>query len=118
MSPTDSRRGTLQAGASIVAGRRTGMHQRSTSLAVRPRPTVHRIAIAVLCAGVVIALFGSAAMAQRGFGGFGGRLPEGAGVPIRSPKPGFEDGRLAHCKIEYTSVRREAMGVGWGTDYP
>jgi hypothetical protein len=89
------------------------MQQRSSSLVIRT-------GVAVLCAGLVLVTFGASALAQRGFGGggFGGRLPEGAGVPIRSPRPGFEDGRLAHCKIEYTSVTREAMGVGWGTDYP
>jgi hypothetical protein len=78
-----------------------------------------RIAAVVLCASFALALSGASMLAQR-FDQFGqfGRLPEGPGYPIRSPKPGFEDGRLAHCKIEYTSVRREAMGVGWGTDYP
>jgi hypothetical protein len=78
---------------------------------------VYRTAAAVLCAGLVIVLSASA-LAQGGFGGGFGRLPEGPGFPKRSPRKGFEDGRLAHCKIEYTSVRREALGVGWGTDYP
>jgi hypothetical protein len=62
---------------------------------------------------MLLVLSGAAALAQ-----FGGRLPEGPGFGIRSPKPGFEDGRLAHCKLQYTVVRREAMGIGWGTDYP
>jgi hypothetical protein len=54
---------------------------------------------------------------QRGFGGFG-RLPEGPGVPARYPPPDFEDGSFSVCKIQYTSVRYEDMGVGWATDYP
>jgi hypothetical protein len=57
---------------------------------------------------------------QRGFGGFGGygRLPEGPGVPPRYPPPDFEDGGFTVCKMQYTSVRFEEMGVGWATDYP
>jgi len=54
---------------------------------------------------------------QRGFGGFG-RLPEGPGVPARYPAPNFEDGAFSVCKVQYTSVRYEEMGVGWATDYP
>ena len=55
--------------------------------------------------------------AQRGFGRF--RLPEGAGAyPPRYPPKGFEDGSFMICKLQYTSVRYEAMGIGWSTDYP
>jgi Domain of unknown function (DUF4159) len=43
---------------------------------------------------------------------------EGPGNPIRWPGPHFEDGSFAFCKIMYTSVRAEPMGVGWWTDYP
>jgi hypothetical protein len=46
------------------------------------------------------------------------RLPEGPGVPVRFPPPGFSDGAFTHCKVMYTSVRPEANGMGWGTDYP
>jgi hypothetical protein len=69
---------------------------------------------------VMLAAATAAAQAgrQRGFGGFGGRLPEGPGVPARYPPPDFEDGGFSVCKIQYTSVRYEAMGVGWATDYP
>ena len=69
-------------------------------------------------------LAAATAFAQRGrrggFGGFGGfgRLPEGPGVPARYPPPDFEDGTFSVCKIQYTSVRYEEMGVGWATDYP
>ncbi|HKT81898.1 MAG TPA: DUF4159 domain-containing protein [Vicinamibacterales bacterium] len=57
----------------------------------------------------------------RGGGGgqfFGGRLPEGRAVPPRYPPKNFEDGAFTVCKIEYTQVRFEDMGVGWSTDYP
>ena len=46
------------------------------------------------------------------------RLPEGPGVPPRYPPADFEDGSFYICKLQYTSVRREDMGVGWSTDYP
>jgi hypothetical protein len=46
------------------------------------------------------------------------RLPEGPNVPPRFPPAAFADGAFAFCKVMYTSVRRESMGVGWSTDYP
>jgi uncharacterized protein DUF4159 len=46
------------------------------------------------------------------------RLPEGPGVPPRFPPASFHDGGFTHCKIMYRSVRREANGMGWSTDYP
>lgn len=73
---------------------------------------------------ILVMLAAATAFAQRGrrggFGGFGGfgRLPEGPGVPARYPPPDFEDGTFSVCKIQYTSVRYEEMGVGWATDYP
>src|SRR6186997_2684141 len=74
----------------------------------------------LLFCGLFIALFASAASAQfRQFGGGGfGRVPEGRNVPPRYPPPGFEDGAFTICKLQYTEVRREDMGVGWATDYP
>jgi hypothetical protein len=74
--------------------------------------------------GVLLVLLAAAGVAsaqrgrQRGFGGFGGRLAEGPGVPARYPPPGFEDGAFTVCKVQYTSVRYEDQGVGWATDYP
>ncbi|MBP7776577.1 MAG: DUF4159 domain-containing protein [Acidobacteria bacterium] len=47
-----------------------------------------------------------------------GRLPEGPWVPPRFKPPGVQDGGFTHCKIMYRSVRREANGMGWATDYP
>src|SRR5712692_11920392 len=47
------------------------------------------------------------------------RVPEGAGAyPPRYPPRDFEDGSFMLCKLQYTSVRFEAMGIGWSTDYP
>jgi hypothetical protein len=67
----------------------------------------------IVCA--LLAMAGAAA-AQR-WGGFG-RLAEGPGVPARYPTPHFDDGAFTVCKVQYTSVRSELMGVGWATDYP
>jgi hypothetical protein len=47
-----------------------------------------------------------------------GRLPEGPWVPARFRPPNYRDVGFTHCKIMYTSVRREANGMGWATDYP
>jgi Domain of unknown function (DUF4159) len=47
------------------------------------------------------------------------RVPEGAGAyPPRYPAQDFEDGTFMLCKLQYTSVRYEDMGIGWSTDYP
>jgi hypothetical protein len=47
-----------------------------------------------------------------------GRLSEGPGVPPRFPPRGFQNGSFSACKLMFTSVRGEAGGVGWSTDYP
>src|SRR2546422_5905184 len=62
---------------------------------------------------ILLLVLGTAALAQRIFS-----VPEGPGNPIRWATPDFEDGKFTHCKIMYTSVRSEAMGIGWWTDYP
>ena len=67
-----------------------------------------RLVVAIVVSCVIAA----SAYAQRF------RLPEGPNVPVRFARPGFNDGRLTHCKIMYTSVRSEANGMGWATDYP
>ena len=61
------------------------------------------IAILVLCA--------SAAYAQWGYG------REGS-FPARLPPPDFRAGSFTFCRLMYTQVRREPMGMGWRTDYP
>ncbi|MQA30894.1 MAG: DUF4159 domain-containing protein [Luteitalea sp.] len=67
-----------------------------------------RIAAVVGC---IVALTAAATMQRYG-------LREGPTVPARFPPPNFGDGAFAHCKIMYRSVRPEANGVGWATDYP
>jgi len=64
-------------------------------------------------AALVLAL-SATAWGQWGFG----RLPEGPGVPARFPEPNFGDGAFAVCKLMFSSVRSEAQGMGWATDYP
>lgn len=62
---------------------------------------------------VLVVLLGGGVAAQR-------FLREGPGQPIRRPVANgiFSDGRFAFCKLMYTQVRREPMGIGWWTDYP
>ena len=74
------------------------------------------IPAAIVLIGSVVAA-GGVLSAQRARGRWG-RLPEGPGVPVRYAQPGFEDGAFTVCKVQYTSVRYEDMGVGWATDYP
>jgi len=70
--------------------------------------------VAALLVVAAVSLVG----AQFGRQGRWGRLAEGPGVPARYPPPHFEDGAFSVCKLQYTSVRTEMMGVGWATDYP
>jgi len=79
------------------------------------RGSVSRKRLAILVALCVILAAGAGLAAQ-----FGQRfrLPEGPAVPPRYPPKNFEDGNFMICKLQYTSVRSEAMGVGWSTDYP
>jgi hypothetical protein len=47
------------------------------------------------------------------------QLPEGVGAyRPRYPPKDFADGSFMLCKWQYSSVRWEAMGIGWSTDYP
>jgi hypothetical protein len=52
-----------------------------------------------------------------GFGRFGGLVGE-QGDPAELPTGQRPDGNLAGCHMLYESVRREASGNGWRTDYP
>jgi hypothetical protein len=69
------------------------------------------VALVVLVSAVTAA--SQSSLAQRR------RLPEGAGAyPPRYPPTDFADGSFMLCKWQYSSVRWEAMGIGWSTDYP
>jgi Domain of unknown function (DUF4159) len=76
-----------------------------------------RLTVAAACVlGLVIAATAPTALAQN-FRRF--RLPEGSGsYPPRYPPKDFADGTFTLCKLQYTSGRYEAMGIGWSTDYP
>jgi hypothetical protein len=63
---------------------------------------------------VALVVFATAASAQFQWG----RIMEGPGVPVRHPEGNFNDGAFTVCKLMYTSVYREALGMGWATDYP
>lgn len=79
--------------------------------------------LVVVVASIVLVALAAAASAQfgrqrrRGGGGFGGFFREGS-IPPEFPKEHFEDGAFTFCKLMYTQVRYEDMGVGWATDYP
>jgi Domain of unknown function (DUF4159) len=66
----------------------------------------------LLVAGLVLGLATSAA-AQFGFRGFGPR-----GAAPRFPTPDTFGHGFNFCRGIYTSVRGEAGGQGWSTDYP
>ena len=79
-----------------------------------------RLAVVVLAAALAVS-GASLAYAQRQgggiFGGFGGLRGE-QGDPPELPPEQWPDRDLASCRILYESVRREANGAGWRTDYP
>lgn len=79
----------------------------------------------VAVASILLVALAAAASAQfgrqrrRGGGGFGGGFfREGSIPPEFPPVSHFEDGAFTFCKLMYTQVRYEDMGVGWATDYP
>ncbi len=61
--------------------------------------------------------YGYAQFGQNSFGGFGSLRGE-QGDPAELPLDEWPDRNVAGCHILYTSVRREANGAGWRTDYP
>lgn len=61
--------------------------------------------------------FAYAQFRQRGFEGFGGLRGE-QGDPAELPEQEMPDRNFTACHMLYTSVRREANGAGWRTDYP
>jgi hypothetical protein len=61
---------------------------------------------------LALLLVATVAYAQRGFGFFG------FGGGVRFAPAEWPDRHFTVCRIMYTSVRREANGGGWRTDYP
>ena len=61
---------------------------------------------------VVTALMATASFAQRRF------FSEGGFPPVFPPPTGPPSGGFVFCRLMYNSVRYEAMGIGWRTDYP
>jgi hypothetical protein len=70
------------------------------------------MAMLILSAGYSYAQF-----SRDGFGGFGILRGE-QGDPAELPPEQWPDSNVAGCHMHYTSVRREANGSGWRTDYP
>ena len=56
--------------------------------------------------------------AQRGFRGGRGRFGSESGAPPRFAEPADFDGAFHICRLMYTQVRQQNLGMGWGTDYP
>jgi Domain of unknown function (DUF4159) len=68
---------------------------------------------------VAVLLAASLAEAQRGWGRGGfGRWGGEAGVPPRYATDADQDGGFHFCRLQYTAVRAQQRGMGWGTDYP
>ncbi|MDP3716968.1 MAG: DUF4159 domain-containing protein [Acidobacteriota bacterium] len=73
-----------------------------------------------LAAGLVVAILlaTSLAEAQRGFRGGRGRFGSESGAPPRFASQADFDGKFHICRLMYTQVRQQNLGMGWGTDYP
>src|SRR5262245_3724766 len=67
---------------------------------------------AMVMALVATALMASGSFAQRRF------FSEGGFPPVFPPPTGPPTGGFVFCRLMYNSVRYEAMGIGWRTDYP
>jgi Domain of unknown function (DUF4159) len=72
------------------------------------------LAVLVLSAGYTYAQFGRGVDNLLGFGGLRGEQ----GDPAEIPPAELPDRNVTACHILYRSVRREANGAGWRTDYP
>jgi hypothetical protein len=71
----------------------------------RPRLRLFATALAVLALAATVAY------------GQGFRFREGS-LAARYAPPHMPDGAFVVCRLQYRSVRYEAMGIGWITDYP
>ena len=67
--------------------------------------------MACLLASVVMITVAGVAFAQRGF------IREGS-IPPRFAPDDMPDASFVVCRAAYRSVRSEAAGIGWRTDYP
>lgn len=76
-----------------------------------------RLSLFVAVALLAASSYAYAQFGQGGFGGLGGLRGE-QGDPPEFPPEAMPDAGFAACRILYTSVRREANGAGWRTDYP
>ena len=84
------------------------------------RPVATRRPVrAAACLALVLAFagYGYAQIRQRSFSGFGPLRGE-QGDPAELPPTTWPDRNVAGCHLLYNSVRREANGSGWRTDYP
>jgi hypothetical protein len=76
---------------------------------MRPIRGRHAAAAAVL---VLVTLIGAGVSAQRG-----GFYREGSIAPRFAPEQ-MPSAKFIFCRMSYRSVRSEASGIGWRTDYP
>jgi uncharacterized protein DUF4159 len=76
---------------------------------------VRRRIVPLLVATIVV---GASGLVYAQFGGFFGGLRGEQGDPAEIPPPDLPDRDVNACHMLYTSVRREANGAGWRTDYP
>jgi hypothetical protein len=67
---------------------------------------------------LAILLAATLAEAQRGFRGGRGRFGSESGAPPRFASAEDFDGTFHICRLMYTQVRQQNLGMGWGTDYP
>jgi hypothetical protein len=78
---------------------------------------VRTISRVLLAGGLLAAAVYAYAQFPRDVGGYGVLRGE-QGDPPEWPPPEWPDRNVAGCHILYRSVRREANGSGWRTDYP
>ena len=78
----------------------------------RPDPRAWGRPLRLLLLGVALLAAATLAAQGRGFG-----YGEGSAAPLREGLPERRAG-FTFCRLLYTSVRAEAGGLGWSTDYP
>ena len=67
--------------------------------------------------GTVHAACRTGEIRRRALGG-GWRVCSESGAPPRFPEEKDFDGKFHICRLMYTQVRQQNLGMGWGTDYP